>query len=63
MENARMSNAAALVTELWKTEYARGRQLIGNAAAAPVMELWLMESVRLLIGNAAVMMTMTVRNG
>merc|ERR1719158_1869680 len=28
MENARMSNAAALVTELWKTEYARGRQLI-----------------------------------
>merc|ERR1719450_1746152 len=35
MENARMSNAAALVTDLWKTEYARGRQLIGNAAAAP----------------------------
>merc|ERR1719158_2302478 len=52
MENARMSNAAALVTELWKTEYARGRQLIGNAVA-PVMELWEMESVRLLIGNAA----------
>merc|ERR1712243_295732 len=33
MENARMSNAAALVTELWKTEYARGRQLIGNASS------------------------------
>merc|ERR1719392_408709 len=54
MENARMSNAAALVTELWKTEYARGRQLIGNAAAV-VTELWKTEYARgrQLIGNAA----------